>query len=51
MIGNNPYGEKMKGWLDEVRIYDRALSANEVAQLYAMEALAPAITPAPPRSS
>lgn len=33
--GNQP--DLMKGSLDDIRIYNRALSSNEVAQLYAIE--------------
>ena len=32
-------GEYFTGWLDEVRIYNRALSSSEVAQLFAMESV------------
>jgi hypothetical protein len=35
------YDEFFVGVLDDVRIYNRALSANEVAQLYAMESTPP----------
>jgi len=35
------------GHIDDVRIYNRALSSNEVAQLYASEAVPPAITTEP----
>jgi hypothetical protein len=35
-IGRNPGGKtNFRGWIDEVRIYDRALSASEVQALYA----------------
>ena len=37
-IGRSPvYGEPVLGKLDDVRIYNRALSSNEVQQLYAYE--------------
>lgn len=36
-----------KGLINEVRIYNRALSSNEVAQLYAFEADLPVITSQP----
>ena len=31
---NEPFGEYFDGLIDEVRIYNRALSANEIARLY-----------------
>jgi len=34
----SPYTEFFSGSIDEVRIYNRALSAHEVSQLYALEA-------------
>ena len=37
----------LSGILDDIRIYDRALSSNEVAQLYALEADVPVITQQP----
>jgi len=34
-IGDNPdFNENFNGWIDDVRIYDRALSDTEVADLY-----------------
>ena len=39
----NEYGKRyFQGAIDEVRVYDRALSANEVAELYAAEVPDPA---------
>jgi hypothetical protein len=38
------WGKYCNGALDDVRIYNRALSANEVAQLYAIESTPPAYT-------
>ena len=35
-IGNSAGGELMDGSIDEVRIYDRALSASEIKRLYDM---------------
>ena len=35
------------GQIDDVRIYNRALGSNEVAQLYASEAVPPSITTQP----
>jgi len=35
------FGYQFNGYLDDVRIYNRALSSNEVAQLYALEAPVP----------
>ena len=40
--GNLPYGEHFQGLIDEVRIYDRALSRDEIRQ-----AMATPVTPAP----
>lgn len=41
MIGDSPpndgWHENFYGYLDDIRIYDRALTANEVAQIYAYE--------------
>jgi len=34
------------GWLDDVRIYDRALPATEIEQLYAKASMPPAVTAA-----
>jgi hypothetical protein len=45
-IANPPgYGGDLNGVLDEVRIYNRALSSNEVAQLYALESTPPPVLP------
>lgn len=33
-IGGSPWGPTFDGRLDEVRIYDKALSATEVDELY-----------------
>lgn len=35
-IGGNA-GSSLNGWIDDVRIYNRALSAGEISQLYALE--------------
>ena len=40
-------GRYFNGELDDVRIYNRALSSNEVAQLYATEAVPPTFTTQP----
>jgi Concanavalin A-like lectin/glucanases superfamily/Immunoglobulin domain len=40
-------GTYCHGLLDDVRIYNRALSSNEVAQIYAIENAAPTITAQP----
>ena len=48
VLGASLYGlEPMTGKLDDVRIYNRALSSTEVAQLYASEAVPPSITTQP----
>jgi hypothetical protein len=48
VLGASLYGlEPMNGKLDDVRIYNRALSSTEVAQLYASEAVPPSITTQP----
>lgn len=39
-IGFAPYSY-YDGWLDEIRVYNRAFSSNEVAQLYAYESTPP----------
>lgn len=31
---NNPYGQRFKGSLDDIRIYDRALSESEILAIY-----------------
>jgi len=36
-------GRNLVGWLDDIRIYNRDLSTNEVAQLYAYEAQIPPV--------
>jgi hypothetical protein len=36
-LGNRQSQYYFTGWLDDFRIYNRALSSNEVAQLYAIE--------------
>jgi hypothetical protein len=37
-IGDASYGgNRFHGFMDEIRIYNRALSSNEVAQLYALD--------------
>jgi trimeric autotransporter adhesin len=42
LIGGSEAGnENFSGSVDDVRIYNRALSTNEVAQLYALESAAP----------
>ncbi|NLM28011.1 MAG: LamG domain-containing protein [Clostridiaceae bacterium] len=33
VIGRNPWGDSFEGLLDEIRIYDRALSEGEIKQL------------------
>lgn len=38
---DNPDSSWFQGSLDDVRIYNRALSSNEVAQLYAIESIPP----------
>ena len=46
-IGSQNGIRYFNGQVDDVRIYDRALSTNEVAQLYAFEADLPVITAQP----
>ena len=47
-IGNDEYSANpWRGALDDIRIYNRALSSNEVASLYSMEADVPIITQQP----
>jgi len=42
MVGGSEAGnENFNGWVDDIRIYNRALSSNEVAQLYVIESGAP----------
>ena len=41
---NPPYAYFLKGALDDIRLYNRALSSNEVATLYAEESGGPQIT-------
>ncbi len=45
-IGNNPIdaGNYFKGSLDDIQVYNRALSDSEVAALYAAQSAAPVIT-------
>jgi hypothetical protein len=38
-IGRNPWGESLEGLMDEIRIYDKALSADEVLALKNAEGL------------
>lgn len=45
-FGANP-AASFEGWLDDLRIFNRALSASEVARLYASEAVPPSITTQP----
>ncbi len=33
VIGRNPWGDSFGGWMDEIRIYDRALSEGEIGQI------------------
>ncbi len=33
VIGRNPWGASFEGWMDEIRIYDRALSEDEIGQI------------------
>ncbi|HEY5233420.1 MAG TPA: immunoglobulin domain-containing protein [Verrucomicrobiae bacterium] len=47
LMHHGAWGAYCNGVLDDVRIYNRALSSNEVSQLYAMGAVAPTITAQP----
>jgi len=47
LMHHGAWGTYCNGVLDDVRIYNRALSSNEVLQLYAMGAVAPTITAQP----
>lgn len=44
VISINGNGNGITGTLDDIRIYNRALSSNEVAQLYALESTPPNLT-------
>jgi hypothetical protein len=35
-IGGDPWGASFDGQIDEIRIYDKALSGTEIAALYAL---------------
>ena len=47
-IGGSQYGEYFKGLIDEVRIYNRALSATEIQTIYQQDSAATSQTVATP---